>query len=71
MNARQFFDLVVKMRKAQNDYFASRKRKDPWEESNILKDISRDIERQVDAEIERVSKLITEPQLNFNDDENI
>ena len=65
MTAKEFFDLVVKMRQAQNDYFASRKRKDPWEESNILKDISRDIERQVDAEIERVQKLTTEPELNF------
>ena len=65
MNARQFFDLVVKMRKAQNDYFASRKRKDPWEESKRYLDTSQDIERMVDVEIERVQKLTTEPELNF------
>jgi hypothetical protein len=65
MTAKQFFDLVVQMRKAQNDYFASRKRKAPWEESNALKDISQGYERQVDAEIERVRKITTEPELHF------
>jgi len=65
MTAKQFFDLVVQMRKAQNDYFASRKRKAPWEESNALKDISQGYERQVDAEIERVRKITTEPELKF------
>lgn len=65
MNPKEFFDLVVKMRKAQKDYFASRKRNAPWEESNNLKNISKGFERQIDAEIERVQKIIKEPELNF------
>jgi hypothetical protein len=65
MTPKEFFDLVVKMRKAQNDYFASRKRNDPWEESNTLKEISKGFEKQIDAEIERVRRITTEPELNF------
>ena len=65
MTPKEFFDLVVKMRKAQNDYFTSRKRNAPWEESNALKEISKGYEKQIDAEIERVRKLTTEPELKF------
>lgn len=50
MNARQFYDLVVRMRQKQKDYFCSRT-------SSDLR-LSKELERQVDAEIERVQKLI-------------
>jgi len=65
MNAKEFFMLVVEMRKAQNNYFSARYRKEPYEVCNNLKEISKGIEKQVDAEIERVRKLTTEPELNF------
>ena len=65
MTAKQFFDLVSEMRKAQKNYFAARYRKEPFEVCDKLKKISKDIERQIDAEIERVNKLTTEPELNF------
>lgn len=65
MTPRQFFDLVVQMRQAQKNYFAARKRQAPYEECNNLKNISKGFERQIDAEIERVKKLTTEPELNF------
>lgn len=65
MTPKQFFDLVVQMRQAQNNYFAARKRQAPYEECNNLKNISKGFESQIDAEIERVKKLTTEPELNF------
>jgi hypothetical protein len=69
MNAKQFFDLTVKVRKAQKDYFAARKRRGynaaSKEELQSLLDISRNLERALDAEIERVCKITSEPQLNF------
>lgn len=49
MNAREFYNLVVKMRKAQRDYFRTRSIR-PLNESKRL-------EAQVDAEIERVTKI--------------
>ena len=57
--------LVVQMRQAQNNYFAARKRQAPYEECNNLKNISKGFERQIDAEIDRVKKLTSEPELNF------
>lgn len=65
MTPKAFFDLVVQMRQAQNNYFAARKRQAPYEECNNLKNISKGFERQIDAEINRVKKLTTEPELNF------
>lgn len=65
MTAKQFFDLVVEMRKAQKNYFSARKRQAPFEECNNLKNISKGFERQIDAEIDRVNKLTTEPEINF------
>lgn len=69
MNAKHFFDLTVKVRKAQKDYFAARKRRGynaaSKEELQSLLDISRNLERELDAEIERVCKITSEPQLNF------
>lgn len=49
MNAREFFLLVVKMRKAQRDYFSTRSQR-------ALLD-SKMYEREVDAEIKRVEKI--------------
>ena len=57
MNAREFFDLVSQMRKAQKEYFKTRN-------IGVLKQ-SKAFERQVDSEIERVRKITTEPQLDF------
>ena len=65
MTAKEFFDLVVEMRKAQKNYFSARYRKEPFEVCDNLKKISKGIEKQVDAEIERVNKLTKEPELNF------
>lgn len=65
MTPKAFFDLVVQMRQAQNNYFAARKRQAPYEECNNLKNISKGFERQIDAEIDRVKKLTSEPELNF------
>lgn len=50
MNAREFYNLVVKMRKAQRDYFRTRSIR-PLNESKRL-------EAQVDAEIERVEEVL-------------
>lgn len=68
MNARQFFELTVKVRKAQKDYFAARKRigynSASPEELKSLLDISRNLESQLDAEIERVNRIVNrEPSL--------
>lgn len=49
MNAREFYRAVVKMRKAQRDYFRTRSQRSLTE--------SKQLERQVDAEIERVTKI--------------
>ena len=67
MNPKEFFDLVVKMRKAQKNYFAARKRKASFEECNELKEISKDYEKQIDDEISRVQKILVEPELGFKD----
>ena len=50
MNAREFFDLVSKMRKAQKEFFATRKNEALHE--------SKQLEREVDAEIKRVEAII-------------
>lgn len=49
MTAREFYNIVVKMRKAQRDYFRTRSQRSLTE--------SKQLERQVDAEIERVTKI--------------
>ena len=49
MNARDFFNLVVKMRKAQRDYFRTR--------SQHSLNESKQLEKLVDAEIKRVAEL--------------
>lgn len=46
MNAKEFYDTVVKMRKAQRDYFRTRSLNE-----------SKQLERLVDAEIKRVEQI--------------
>lgn len=50
MNAREFFDLVSAMRRAQKEYFASRN-------SSAL-NTSKQLEREVDKEINRVETIL-------------
>ena len=49
MNAKEFYDTVVKMRKAQRDYFRTR--------SQRLLNESKQLEGLVDAEIKRVEQI--------------
>lgn len=49
MKAKEFYDTVVKMRKAQRDYFRTRSQRSLGE--------SKQLEKLVDAEIERVTKI--------------
>ena len=61
MNSREFFDKVSLMRKAQKEYFRTRS-------SRALTD-SRRLEKEIDAEIERANKVMTErlnPKMNFD-----
>ena len=57
MNAKEFFDLVSQMRQAQREYFKTR--------NNTVLQQSKDLEKLVDKEIDRVNRLTTEPELNF------
>lgn len=50
MNAREFFYLVAQMRATQRDYFATR-------DGHILR-AARRLEKEVDAEIERVRRIV-------------
>ena len=61
MTPREFFDKVSLMRKAQKEYFRTRS-------SRALTD-SRRLEKEIDAEIERANKVMTErlnPKMNFD-----
>lgn len=49
MNAKEFYNLVVKMRKAQRDYFRTRSQRSLNE--------SKQLEKLVDAEIKRVEQI--------------
>lgn len=49
MNAREFYNFVVRMRKAQRDYFRTRSQR-------ALND-SKQLEALVDAEIKRVEEI--------------
>lgn len=49
MNAREFYHTVVKMRKAQRDYFSTR--------SQRALNESKQLEKLVDAEIKRVEQI--------------
>ena len=54
MTARDFFDLVRRMREAQRGYFLTR--------SRDLLDKSKALEREVDREISRVDTILREKQ---------
>ena len=56
MNARQFYNLVVRMRKAQRDC--------DNKPSAYNKAMRNELERQVDAEIERVERIRQEQASN-------
>ena len=49
MNSKEFYDKVVKMRAAQKAYFKTR--------STASLNESKKLEREIDAEIERVTKI--------------
>lgn len=64
MTAREFFDKVSSMRKAQKEYFKTR--------SQTALRKSKAIEAEIDKEIERVNKIIGTPKQSqqatlFND----
>lgn len=62
MNAEQFFRLTEKMRAKQQEYFRTRAQK-------ALRE-SKDLEKRVDEEIERVNKVLREryaPKLPFEE----
>lgn len=73
MNEKEFFDLVVKMRTAQKNYFATRRRRGLVSEKE-LRDLlfeSKIYESKIDHEIERVfeeQRKAIEPELNFDSD---
>lgn len=50
MTARQFFDLVSRLRACQKEYFRTR-------DKTVLSQ-AKELERAVDTEIERVNKII-------------
>lgn len=57
MNAKEFFDKVVEMRSMQKAYFAKR-------DSLVLKKC-KELEKEIDAEIERVNKVMDNKQMNL------
>lgn len=57
MNAKEFFNLVSEMRQAQKNYFKTR--------NQSYLDRSKHLEKQVDAEIERVNRITSQPELDF------
>lgn len=60
MTPREFFDNVSRMRKAQKEYFRTK--------SGRALNESKKLEQEIDAEIERVNKVIEKkqnPKMNF------
>lgn len=57
MDSRTFFDKVAEMRKMQKEYFSKR-------DSLVLKKC-KEIEKEIDAEIERVNKVMNDKQMNL------
>lgn len=53
MNAKEFFEKVVKMREAQKNYFKTR--------SSMDLQLSKKLEREIDNEIARVNQIINKP----------
>ena len=62
MNSRDFFDTVCRMRKAQKNYFKTRDR-------DAL-NVSKEIEKQVDEEINRVNGILAKKGMPFISVEN-
>lgn len=62
MNSRDFFDMVCRMRKAQKNYFKTRDR-------DAL-NMSKEIEKQVDEEINRVNGILAKKGMPFISVEN-
>lgn len=60
MNAKQFFDLVVEMRKNQRTYFKTK--------NNVALEQSKQLERLVDNEIKRVQNVLSGEQDLFGND---
>ena len=57
MTAKDFFKLVEQMRQNQKDYFKTR--------STESLRRSKELEKQVDDEIARVNKILSEKQMNM------
>ena len=57
MTAKEFFNLVEQMRKNQKDYFKTRS-------TESLRN-SKELEKQVDDEIARVNKIMSNKQMNL------
>ena len=57
MDPRKFYELVVRMRRAQKEYFKTR--------SSVLLMASKRLEKEVDGEIERVERIMRERQKNL------
>lgn len=62
MTPKQFYDTVVEMRRWQKAYYAEKQFNDA---KKYALNKSRQYERAVDMEIERVTRLMTEPQFQF------
>lgn len=54
MDAKEFFNKVVQLRRAQREYFRTR--------SGQALSVSKRLEREIDDEIDRVNKLLAERQ---------
>lgn len=57
MDPRKFYELVVRMRRAQKEYFKTR--------SSVSLMASKRLEKEVDGEIERVERIMRERQKNL------
>lgn len=57
MTPKEFFDLVARMRKMQQEYFRTR--------TSASLSASKKLERTVDAEIERVNRVTSNPKQLF------
>lgn len=57
MTPKEFFDLVARMRKIQQEYFRTR--------TSASLSASKKLERAVDAEIERVNRVTSNPKQLF------
>ncbi len=57
MTPKEFFDLVARMRKMQQEYFRTR--------TSASLSVSKKLERAVDAEIERVNRITNDSRNLF------